>query len=249
MLESRWFHRALALQTALCGSQTCLKIQTAGGWGCPSPLELNSTGQGQEHRICNQVILILWQLTEAPGPLGSGSRGLGQTGVRLPLSRPCSAVSGSLRVCCDPLATAQARRPWGPWERGGGRGEESGGVGLGEVLCVEHLSWWDCNVITPMAYATQYLPGLQWGEEEFGGTALRQSVGSAHILSSTPGSHRQGSRGEPAPMGVYSVPGFPLVLCLYDTSKPRSHPTIVDPTLQRNVRLTKVFIFIGPVHN
>lgn len=70
-----------------------------------------------------------------------------------------------------------------------------------------------------MAYAAQYLPGLQKGEEEFGGTALRQSIGSAQILSSTPASHRQGSRGEPAPMAVYSMPGFPLVLCLYDIFK------------------------------
>ena len=52
---------------------TCWRLEQTQTPACPDSLELDSQGQSLENRICNQVILIIWQvaelqLTEAPRP-------------------------------------------------------------------------------------------------------------------------------------------------------------------------------------
>lgn len=123
------------------------KTPTAGGWDQPNPLpapsslELDSPGTGlakphlppdDSHHLAS------WRtasFTEAPDPSGSSLDGLREIGVKFPLSRPGSSISGSLCVCWDPVATAQALQwHWGPGSREEGRGREGGGEDVGRCI-------------------------------------------------------------------------------------------------------------------
>lgn len=178
---------------------------------------------------------------------------LGKTGVRFSFSRPCSSISGSLCVFAV-IQGSQHKPPGSPGDprRGEeGRGRKGEGWRLGEVL-------WDTPVLVgPQSHPCGLcspVPGSAAGRKRnLGGTAQKQSICSAQILSPTLGSHRKGSWGQTGlhgslqsttlSTGPLSARGHQSLIII--RSSVRSSIT-TDSTLK--VRLKKVF-FTCPVHN
>ena len=85
------------------------------------------------------MILIIWQVgelhlfPEASDSAGSSLDGLGEAGVRFPLSRACFSISGSLCACWDAVAE---HKPGSLGTLGAGRRAKGGKEEekVGEVL-------------------------------------------------------------------------------------------------------------------
>lgn len=165
---------------------TCWRLEQTQTPACPDSLELDSQGQSLENRICNQVILIIWQvaelqLTEAPRPsrvwfwrtwekLESDFPSLGPA-----LPSQGLRVSAVIQWLCSSQAASGILGAGRRAERGRTEGVEVGRGTLGHTcLGPDHKA-------TPVGYTTQGLPVLHRREEKFGGIIQRQSIRSSRL--------------------------------------------------------------------